>query len=113
MSTKSPTPELILDQHEDARDQVLDDALHAERDGDRDHRGAGHDRGDVEAQLGQDHQRGDTEMITRDRAAGQRAEGGDPLLPPLGRQRGRVDQRLSGPELQPRLVADGPAVRLG
>ena len=43
-------PESIVEQEEDARDDVLDQRLRAEADGDADHAGAGDQRADLDAQ---------------------------------------------------------------
>ena len=49
-------PVLVLDDHEDARQVVLDERLRAEAEGDADDAGAGEQRADVDAEQRQDHE---------------------------------------------------------
>ena len=48
---------LVLDEHEDARQEVLHEALRPEADGDADDAGAGDDRTEVDAELAEDRDR--------------------------------------------------------
>ena len=57
-------PEGIVEQVEDARDDVLDERLGAEPDGDADDAGAGEQRADLDAERVQDHQGETTSSIT-------------------------------------------------
>ena len=50
---------LVLDQHEQAGDAVLDEVLGAEAEGDAGDAGAGDQRGQVDAELAEDHEQGD------------------------------------------------------
>ena len=50
---------LVLDEHEDAGDEVLHEALRAEADGDADDAGAGDERAEVDAELAEDRDAGD------------------------------------------------------
>ncbi len=68
--------ELVLQEDEQAVENVLDDALCAEADGDTDDAGGGNQRGDIVAKFGQDHEGGHGEgehAGDADKDAGQRS----------------------------------------
>jgi len=99
---------LVLEDHEHAGQEVLDQVLRAEAEGDPDDAGAGHDRGEVEAELGQDHRTGDGGDGERDDAAQHRAERLGPLAAALGQQRGRLqDPVLERPQYDRDAALDG------
>ncbi len=74
---------LVLEDHEDAGEEVLDEVLGAEAEGDADDAGAGDDRCDVDAQLGQHHDDDDRQDQAGRDALEQRSHGLGALLAAL------------------------------
>ncbi len=79
-------PVLVLEQHEDPGQEVADQALRAEPDGQPEHPGAGQHRGQVQPEIAGDGDRRDAEDDHRRRVAQHRAERRGPLPPPLADQ---------------------------
>jgi len=77
---------LVLKDHEHAGEEVLDEVLRTEADGDPDDARTRHDRGEVEPELGQGHGAGHAGDGERHDAAEHRAQGLGPLAPALGQQ---------------------------
>ncbi len=72
--------ELVLEQNEEARDDVLDQALRAERDGQAQNAGAGQDRPDVDEDV-EGEEDGDRTMTTPAHAPQQLGDGLAPAVP--------------------------------
>ncbi len=70
--------DLIFEDEEEAGDDVADQRLRAEADGQADDAGAGEHRGDVHVQLAQDHQGRDADGDHRQRILHELAEGAAP-----------------------------------
>ena len=78
---------LVLEDHEDAGQEVLDQRLRTEAERDADDPGAGDDRGDVDADLAEDHGAEDRDQDARDHALQDAADGLGALRPARGRPR--------------------------
>ena len=76
-------PVLVFEQHEQAGDEVLDQVLGAETEGDTDDAGAGDQGSEVHPEFAEDHHRGDYEDRDGGAAAQHRAERLSPLTSPL------------------------------
>ena len=70
-----PHPEGVVDEKEDPGDDVLDQGLVAEADSQTDHAGAGDQRGNVDAERGQDDERNDHEKNGENELAKQHEKG--------------------------------------
>ena len=88
---------LVLQDHEDAGEEVLDQALRAEADGDADDTRAGQDGSDVDAERGERRDDGEGEDDERRDALEQPADGARPLTQPFDRLPRRSSRSSSRP----------------
>ena len=101
---------LVLDQHEEAGEEVLHDRLRTEAEGDAADAGTGDERGQIDLQLPEHQERSDAPHHGRDDAAQHECDGlGAGLGPLVGRL---LDEELAGAAL-PQLVEGGVGGRVG
>jgi hypothetical protein len=91
---------LVLEHHEHAGQEVLDDVLSTEAERDTDDRCAGDERREVHVQVGQDQQHRDRHDGDRDAGLQHRADRRRALVAPLRNQAGRFEERHRDPLLE-------------